>query len=102
MSDSAYRTWRTYSAKVGLRSYEVATKAGVFAHGRLDPAAVLLAKHAQVASSDTVVHLNCGNGLAAAVMAHPPNAIPWPSRTTSATAISRPRWRARPIAPTHW
>ena len=69
MSDSAYRTWRTYSAKVGLRPYEIATKAGVFAHGRLDPAALLLAEHAKVASSDTVVHLNCGNGLAAAVTA---------------------------------
>ena len=69
MSDSAYRTWRTWSAKVGLRSYEVATKAGAFAHGRLDPAAVLLAEHAKVGSGDTVVHLNCGNGFAAAVTA---------------------------------
>ncbi len=69
MSDSAYRTWRTYSAKIGGRSYEVATKAGVFAHGRLDPAALLLAEHAKVATSDVVVHLHCGNGLAAAVTA---------------------------------
>ncbi|CAN5483008.1 class I SAM-dependent methyltransferase [soil metagenome] len=69
MSESAYRTWRTYTAKVGGRSYEVATKPGAFAQGRLDPAALLLAEHAKVASGDTVVHLNCGNGLAAAVSA---------------------------------
>ncbi len=69
MSESAYRTWRTYTAKVGGRSYDVATKPGAFAQGRLDPAALLLAEHAKVASGDTVVHLNCGNGLAAAVSA---------------------------------
>ena len=67
MSESAYRTWRTYSAKIAGQSCEVATKPGTFAHGRLDPAALLLAEHAKVASGDCVVHLNCGNGLAAAV-----------------------------------
>lgn len=69
MSESAYRTWRTYSAKVAGRTYEVATKAGAFAHGRLDPAAILLAAHVDVAPGDTVVHLNCGNGLTGAVAA---------------------------------
>ena len=69
MSESAYRTWRTYSAKIAGQSYEVATKPGTFAHGRLDPAALLLAEHAKVASGDCVVHLNCGNGLTAAVAA---------------------------------
>jgi len=69
MTESAYRTWRTYSAKVAGRTYEVATKAGAFAHGRLDPAAILLAAHVDVAPGDTVVHLNCGNGLTGAVAA---------------------------------
>ena len=69
MSESAYRTWRTYSTKVAGQSYEVATKPGTFAHGRLDPAALLLAEHVKVASGDRIVHLNCGNGLAAAVAA---------------------------------
>jgi 16S rRNA (guanine1207-N2)-methyltransferase len=69
MSESAYRTWRTYTAKVAGRSYEVATKAGTFAHGRLDPAAILLAAHVDVAVGDKVVHLNCGNGLTGAVAA---------------------------------
>jgi len=69
MSESAYRTWRTYSTKIAGQSYEVATKPGTFAHGRLDPAALLLAEQVKVASGDRVVHLNCGNGLAAAVAA---------------------------------
>ena len=67
MTIPAYRTWRTYSAKIARKSYEVATKPGVFAHGRLDPAALLLAEHAKVSSGDCSVHLNCGNGLTAAV-----------------------------------
>jgi 16S rRNA (guanine1207-N2)-methyltransferase len=69
MSASPYRTWRTYSAKIGGQSYEVATKPGTFAQGRLDPAALLLAEHTKVASGDCVVHLNCGNGLTGAVAA---------------------------------
>jgi hypothetical protein len=51
MSESAYRTWRTYSAKIAGQSYQVATKPGTFAHGRLDPAALLLAEHAKVAGA---------------------------------------------------
>lgn len=69
MSESAYRTWRTYSAKIAGEAYQVATKPGTFAHGRLDPAALLLAEHAKAASGDCVVHLNGGNGLTAAVAA---------------------------------
>jgi 16S rRNA (guanine1207-N2)-methyltransferase len=69
MSALPYRTWRTYSTKIGGQSYEIATKSGTLAHGRLDPAAVLLAEHAKVASGDRVVHLNCGNGFTAAVAA---------------------------------
>ena len=69
MSTPAYRTWRTYSTAIGGSAFEVATKPGTFAHGRLDPAAVLLAEHTKVASGDCVVHLNGGNGLTAAVTA---------------------------------
>jgi 16S rRNA (guanine1207-N2)-methyltransferase len=67
MSATAYRSWRTYSTKIAGNTYEVATKQGTFAHGRLDPAAMLLAEHAKVVTGDCVVHLNCGNGLTAAV-----------------------------------
>lgn len=67
MNETAYREWRTYSVKVAGQSYEIATKAGAFAHGRLDPATLLLAEHIGVKEGDTVVHLNCGNGLVGAV-----------------------------------
>jgi 16S rRNA (guanine1207-N2)-methyltransferase len=67
MSVSAYRVWRTYSVKIGGRAYDIATKPGAFAYGRLDPATLLLAEHVDVKDGDTVVHMNCGNGLVGAV-----------------------------------
>lgn len=69
MSASAYRTWRTYAVRVAGASYQVATKPGAFADGRLDPATLLLAEHVAVKDGDVVVHLNCGNGLVGAVAA---------------------------------
>ena len=66
-----YREWRQTSVKVAGRAYALATKPGVFAHGRGDPAARLLAEHARVAAGDVVVHLNCGSGLFGAVAAGP-------------------------------
>ena len=67
MIERDYRAWRTYPVRIGAREYQVATKPGVFSNGLLDPAAVLLAEHVTVASGDTVVHLNCGNGLVSVV-----------------------------------
>lgn len=67
MTPGDYRTWRTYAVKIGVREYQVATKPGVLSHGLLDPAAVLLAEHVVVERGDTVVHLNCGNGLVGVV-----------------------------------
>ena len=67
MKDAPYREWRTYSTKVAGRSYQVATKPGTFAYGRLDPATLLLAEHIEVTPGDSVVHMNCGNGLVGAV-----------------------------------
>jgi 16S rRNA (guanine1207-N2)-methyltransferase len=43
--------------------YSVATKPGVFAHGRTDPAALMLAEQIDVPARATVVHMNAGNGL---------------------------------------
>ncbi|MDB4899914.1 MAG: ribosomal small subunit methyltransferase, partial [Gemmatimonadetes bacterium] len=62
-----YRTWRLYTVTVSGRSYELATKPGVFSHGRLEPAALLLATQMNVAAGDVAVHLNCGSGLAGTV-----------------------------------
>ncbi len=67
MSETAYHTWRAYAVRVAGHSYQVATKQGAFAHGRLDPATILLAEHLVTKAGDTVVHLNCGNGLVGAV-----------------------------------
>ena len=69
MNASPYYTWRTYTVKVAGVEYQVATKPGVFAHGRLDPAALLLAEHVAVKAGDTVVLMHCGSGLPAAVAA---------------------------------
>ncbi|MEP6990529.1 MAG: methyltransferase [bacterium] len=67
MSETAYHTWRTYDVRVDGVLYHVATKQGTFAHGRLDPATILLAEHLVTKAGETVVHLNCGNGLVGAV-----------------------------------
>ena len=69
MSTTPYHTWRTYTVKVAGVAYEVATKPGAFAHGRLDPAALLLAEHVAVKEGDTVVLMHCGSGLPAVVAA---------------------------------
>ncbi|CAN5917252.1 class I SAM-dependent methyltransferase [soil metagenome] len=69
MNVTPYNRWRTYTVKVAGVAYEVATKPGAFAHGRLDPAAVLLAEHVAVKEGDTVVLMHCGNGLPAVAAA---------------------------------
>ncbi len=52
---------------IGRARYAVASKPGVFADGRLDVAAIMLATHVSVGAGDIAVYMNCGNGLAAAV-----------------------------------
>ncbi|MEP6509041.1 MAG: methyltransferase [Gemmatimonadales bacterium] len=47
----------------------MATKPGVFAHGRLDSAAALLAAHVRVNAGDVIVAMGCGNGFVPAVFA---------------------------------
>ena len=47
--------------------YVVATKPGVPAHGSTDTASILLGDHVEILEGDTVVYMNSGNGLAAAV-----------------------------------
>ena len=69
MTTTPYHTWRTYTVKVAGVACEVATKPGAFAHGRLDPAALLLAEHVAVKEGDTVVLMQCGSGLPAVAAA---------------------------------
>src|SRR5690606_21322780 len=58
-----YHTWQLIPASVRGHAVRVATKPGVFAHGRVDPSAALLAQHVAVRPGTTVLHMNCGNGM---------------------------------------
>ena len=58
-----YRNWQSVAETVHGTRYFLATKSGVFSHGRTDPAAQMLAQYAVVNDGDIVVHLNCGNGM---------------------------------------
>jgi 16S rRNA (guanine1207-N2)-methyltransferase len=62
-----YHAWQQDSVRIGARTFRVATKPGVFAHGGVDESTLLLAEQARIAHGDTVVQLNCGNGLFGAV-----------------------------------
>lgn len=62
-ADISYRTWQRDVAHVNGRAVAIATKPGLFGHGRQDAAALLLAEHAMVSPGDVVVYLNCGNAL---------------------------------------
>ncbi len=62
-SETSYNRWQSVTETVRGHACKVATKPGVFSHGRHDPAALLLAEHAAVKTGDVAVHMNCGNGL---------------------------------------
>src|SRR4051794_24137791 len=69
-SISDYTEYKRASVSVGERSYVVASKQGVFSHGRIDPASLMLARQmASVARGATVLDLNCGNGMVGTVAA---------------------------------
>jgi 16S RNA G1207 methylase RsmC len=65
--DTGYRVWQRGSVAVAGGTVVTMSKPGVFSHGKPDPAALLLCEHAVVATGDTVVQLNCGNGLVGVV-----------------------------------
>jgi 16S rRNA (guanine1207-N2)-methyltransferase len=64
-----YHQWQETSVEVAGRRYAVASKPGVLAHGRIDPAALLLAERVEVGAGDVVAHLNCGGGIFGTVAA---------------------------------
>jgi len=66
---SEYREWQVVQAEVAGQRYSIATKPGVFAHGRSDPSTLMLAARAAADAAGVVVHLNCGAGFPAAVSA---------------------------------
>jgi 16S rRNA (guanine1207-N2)-methyltransferase len=65
----SYREWQQVSVEVAGEEYLVATKPGVPAHGTIDTASILLGQHVRVATDDTLVYMNSGNGLAPVVAA---------------------------------
>jgi 16S rRNA (guanine1207-N2)-methyltransferase len=69
-SISDYTEYKRASATIAGRTYTIVTKQGVFSHGRLDPASLMLAEQlATVSGGDVVLDLNCGNGMVGAVAA---------------------------------
>lgn len=67
-----YRDWQFRRIRVAsLGDFDVATKAGVFAHGHPDPSSEMLAEAMAKSASQVVVSFACGNGTvgAAAVRA---------------------------------
>jgi 16S rRNA (guanine1207-N2)-methyltransferase len=66
---SDYHLWRTSSVRVGPRAFSIATKPGLIGHGRDDVAGRLLAAHVVVPTGSTVVQLQCGSAVFAAVAA---------------------------------
>ncbi len=69
MPEAFYREWHQTGITVRGEKFIIATKPGVYADGRLDPASVMLAEYAAVSQGDIVVSMNCGNALVAAVAA---------------------------------
>lgn len=67
--DSPYFRWTSITETVRGVRYALATKPGVFSFGRHDPAAFLLAEHADVSNGAVVVQLNCGSALFAVTAA---------------------------------
>jgi 16S rRNA (guanine1207-N2)-methyltransferase len=62
-----YRAWQYDVARIGGRTYRVATKPGLMGHGAVDHASLMLAEEARVSPGETVAFLNCGAGLFGAV-----------------------------------
>ncbi len=68
VSGNSYRTWQIVTVDSPAGEVAVATKPGVFAHGRTDSAAVLLATYVGVAPDDVVISMGSGNGFVPAVL----------------------------------
>ncbi len=69
MSGRSYRSWEIVTIASPGGGIAVATKPGVFAHGQVDSAAILLATHVRVEQDGIAVVMGCGNGLVPAVLA---------------------------------
>jgi 16S rRNA G1207 methylase RsmC len=64
-----YSYWQTAPLSIAGSRVLVATKPGVFSHGTVDPASMMLAEQVASLGKSTSVHLNCGNGMVPAAAA---------------------------------
>lgn len=64
-----YAYWQNAPLSIAGARVLVATKPGVFAHGTVDPASMMLAEQVASLGRSTSVHLNCGNGMVPAAAA---------------------------------
>ena len=64
-----YAFWQNAPLSIAGSRVLVATKPGVFSHGTLDPASMMLAEQVASLGKSTSVHLNCGNGMVPAAAA---------------------------------
>ena len=64
-----YAYWQNAPLSIAGSRVLVATKPGVYAHGSVDPASMMLAEAVASLGRNTSVHLNCGNGLVPAAAA---------------------------------
>ena len=69
MSGNSYRSWEIVTIDSPGGGLEVATKPGVFAHGQVDSAADLLARHVRIEQGDVAVVMGSGNGFVPAALA---------------------------------
>ena len=69
MSGNSYRSWEIVTIDSPGGGLAVATKPGVFAHGQVDSAADLLARHVRIEQGDVAVVMGSGNGFVPAALA---------------------------------
>jgi 16S rRNA (guanine1207-N2)-methyltransferase len=105
-----YAFWQNAPLSIAGSRVLVATKPGVFAHGIVDPASMMLAEQMASMGRSTSVHLNCGNGMVPAAAAVAGGAsvlwcsdrsLPSVQATTRTMSYTRTvpmpfRWRWRP------
>ena len=84
-----YREWTQAPVTVAGAPYVLASKPGVFAHGRLDPASLLLCARVTISPGDTVVHMHCCNGLFGAVAARAAKRVILTDRNVLAVAAAQ-------------
>ncbi len=98
-----YAFWQNAPLSIAGSRVLVATKPGVFAHGTVDPASMMLAEQVASLGRSTSVHLNCGNGMvpAAAAVAGGASVLWCSDRSLPSVQATERTMAANGIAGTH-